>query len=152
MNASNAVRIPRRQACAWIGAVVSPTLLPTASAQGGAEALLEGRRFDTTAGLVGKPMHVPSDILSFQAGLFHSSDCDQYEYGKGRYSARSEGDAVHFEAETTSPSYGRNVWKGVVRGQAIEGEFVFHRKPTFWRPNPEPLVHWFKGPELPRRP
>lgn len=110
---------------------------------------LEGRRFDTQAGMAGKAAHVPSDILSFAGGLFHSSDCDQYEYGKGRYTSVAEADgSVRFEAETVSPSYGRNLWKGRVRGRSIEGEFVFLRKPTFWRPNPDPLPHWFKGHEV----
>ena len=110
---------------------------------------LEGRRFDTQAGLVGKTSHVPSDILSFAAGLFHSSDCDQYQYGKGRYTVHADPDgAIRFESLTESPTYGRNTWKGVVRGRSIEGEFVFHRKPTWWRPEPEPLVHWFKGHEI----
>jgi hypothetical protein len=35
-----------------------------------------------------------------------------------------------------------------VRGRSIEGEFIFYRKPTWWRPDPEPLPHWFKGPEV----
>jgi hypothetical protein len=34
--------------------------------------------------------------------------------------------AVHFEAETLSPTYGRDVWTGVVRGNAIEGEVALH--------------------------
>ena len=110
---------------------------------------LEGRRFDTQAGLAGKPAHVPSDILSFAAGLFHSADCDQYQYAKGRYTSAAETDgSVRFEVETISPSYGRNVWSGRVRGRSIEGEFVFHRKATWWRQNPEPLTHWFKGHEI----
>lgn len=110
---------------------------------------LEGRRFDTQAGMAGKAAHVPSDILSFSGGLFHSSDCDQYEYGKGRYTSTAEADgSIRFEAETVSPTYGRNVWKGRVRGRSVEGEFIFHRKPTFWRPNPDPLPHWFKGHEI----
>lgn len=110
---------------------------------------LDGRRFDTQAGMRGKAAHVPSDILSFAGGLFHSSDCDQYEYGKGRYSRSVEADgSIRFEAETVSPSYGRNTWKGVVRGRSIEGEFIFYRKPTWWRPEPDPLPHWFKGHEV----
>jgi hypothetical protein len=110
---------------------------------------LEGRRFDTQAGMAGKPGHVPSDILSFAGGLFHSSDCDQYAYGKGRYTTRVESDgSIRFEARTESPTYGHNVWSGRVRGRSIEGEFVFHRKPTFWRPSPDPLPHWFKGHEV----
>jgi hypothetical protein len=110
---------------------------------------LAGRRFDTQAGMQGKAAHVPSDILSFAGGLFHSSDCDQYEYGKGRYTSSVEADgSIRFDAVTESPRYGRNEWKGRVRGRNIEGEFVFHRKPTWWRPNPDPLPHWFKGHEV----
>lgn len=110
---------------------------------------LDGRRFDTQAGMAGKPAHVPSDILSFADGLFHSSDCDQYAYGKGRYTRSIEADgAIRFEAQTESPTYGRNVWRGVIRGRRIEGEFVFHRKSTWWRLNPEPLPYWFTGHEV----
>jgi hypothetical protein len=143
--------VSRRESAIWLVAVTCTAAAPRALAQAASKEGLDGRRFDTTAGMTGKPAHVPSDILSFEGGLFHSSDCDQYEYGKGRYSTRRDGDAIHFEAQTESASYGRNVWKGVVRGDTIEGEFVFHRKPTWWRPNPEPLPHWFKGKELPAR-
>lgn len=117
---------------------------PCAAAQG----LLDGRRFDAQAGYVGKPAHVPKDIISFDGGRFHSSDCDQYGYDKGAYRAVAQGDAIAFEAETVSPEYGRNTWKGIVRGDRIEGTFTYHRKPTWWRPNPEPLEHWFRGPAM----
>jgi hypothetical protein len=110
---------------------------------------LDGRRFDAQAGYTGKAAHVPSDIISFAEGRLHSSDCDQYGYDKGVYRATRQGDAIAFEAETVSAQYGRNTWKGVVRGDAIEGTFVFHRKPTWWRPNPEPLEHWFRGKAVP---
>ena len=148
MNAINALPISRRAALAWFASALSLGAGAAQAQQSSTAGPLEGRRFDTQAGMAGKTAHVPSDILSFAGGLFHSSDCDQYEYGKGRYTARAEGDAIHFEAETTSPTYGRNTWKGVVRGDSIEGEFVFHRKPTFWRSNPDPLPHWFKGKEV----
>lgn len=142
--------ISRRSVCldAWRTAVLL-LLAPVWPRLGVASDGLEGRRFDTQAGMQGKAAHVPSDILSFAGGLFHSSDCDQYEYGKGRYTSRVEADgSIRFEAVTESPSYGRNEWKGRVRGRNIEGEFVFLRKPTWWRPNPDPLPHWFKGHEV----
>ena len=110
-----------------------------------AQSPLDGRRFDTQAGYTGKPAHVQQDILSFAGGRFHSSDCDQYGYDKGEYRSEPAGDAVRFEVETRSNEYGRNVWKGVVKGDEIEGTMVFHRRPTWWRPNPAPLEHWFKG-------
>ncbi len=140
--------LPRRQALAAMVAIPALGSLLLLSPRAFAQTSLDGRRFDTTAGMAGKPAHVPSDILSFSEGLFHSSDCDQYAYGKGRYSAKAEGDAIYFEAVTESPTYGRNTWKGWVRGPLIEGQFTFHRKPTWWRPNPEPLEHWFKGTAL----
>jgi len=110
-----------------------------------AQGALDGRKFDTQAGLTGKPAHIQKDILSFQDGKFHSSDCDQYGYGKGTYKTSTDGTAVNFEVETLSDSYGRNVWKGVIRGDTIEGTMIFYRKPTWYRSNPEPLEHWFKG-------
>lgn len=114
---------------------------PLASAQ----ALLDGRKFNTEAGYTGKPAHVKEDILTFQSGKFHSSDCDQYGYNRGDYRATAQGTGVAFDVETVSEQYGRNVWKGVVTGDSIEGVMLFYRKPTFWRPNPDPLEHWFKG-------
>lgn len=121
-------------------------LAPLAAA---AQGLLDGRRFDTQAGFTGKAAHIPKDILSFADGKFHSSDCDQYGYNRGDYRSTREGDAITFETETMSEQYGRNTWKGTIRGDTIEGVMVFHRKPTWWRSNPEPLEHWFKGRAIP---
>ena len=126
-------------------ALVLLCLIPFIAAAQGA---LDGRRFDTQAGMTGKPAHIAKDILSFTDGKFHSSDCDQYGYDRGAYRATSDGGAMTFEVETRSEQYGRNVWKGVVRGDTVEGTMVFYRKPTFFRPNPEPLEHWFKGKAL----
>ena len=126
-------------------ALVLLCLIPFMAAAQGA---LDGRRFDTQAGMTGKPAHIAKDILSFTDGKFHSSDCDQYGYDRGAYRASSDGGAMTFEVETRSEQYGRNVWKGVVRGDTVEGTMVFYRKPTFFRPNPEPLEHWFKGKAL----
>ena len=113
------------------------------------QALLDGRKFNTEAGYTDKPAHVKEDILSFQDGKFHSSDCDQYGYNRGDYRATTQAGPVAFEVETVSEQYGRNVWKGVVTGNTVEGTMVFYRKATFWRPHPEPLVHWFKGKAMP---
>jgi hypothetical protein len=124
---------------------LSTLLLVLVAPLAGAQSVLDGRKFDTQAGFVGKPAHVKQDILSFDAGMFRSSDCDQYGYGTGKYVVRGEGNATAFEVETISAEYGRNIWKGVVKSDAIEGTMVFYRKPTWWRPNPEPLEHWFKG-------
>ena len=123
-------------------ALVLLCLIPFIAAAQGA---LDGRRFDTQAGCTGKPAHISKGILSFAEGKFHSSDCYQYGYDRGAYRATIDGGAVAFEVETHSDEYGHNVWKGVVRGDTVEGTMMFHRKPTWFRPNLGPLEHWFKG-------
>jgi hypothetical protein len=108
-------------------------------------AALDGKAFVADAGLKGKDADEKGDVITFRDGKFHSSACDQWGYGKGAYRASAAGDAVSFEAETTSEKDGRLVWKGTVRGDTIEGTFVHHRKGWLLNPNPEPQEHWFKG-------
>ena len=115
---------------------------PNAAAQA---AGLEGKVFIADAGPKGKPADEKGDVITFSGGTFHSSVCDQWGYNKGTVAATQEGDVIRFETETRSDSDGRLVWRGVVTGSVIEGTFVHYRKPAWYRPNPEPLEHWFKG-------
>ena len=108
-------------------------------------ATLDGRAFVAEAGEKGKEADEKGDVITFQGGRFHSSACDQFGYGKGAYRAVAAGDAITFETETASEKDGRLVWKGTVRGDAIEGTFVHYRKGWLLNPNPEPVEHWFKG-------
>ena len=107
--------------------------------------LLDGKVFIADAGEKGKAPDEKGDVITFQDGLFHSSACDQWGYGKGQYKAVVEGEVINFETETTSPKDGRLVWKGTVKGDTIEGIFTHYRKPTWWRKNPAPIEHWLKG-------
>ena len=115
---------------------------PAAFAQ---TAALDGKAFVADAGMKGKDADEKGDTLSFAGGMFHSSACDQYGYGKAAYKATQVGDAIQFEAETMSEKDGRLTWKGTVRGSDIEGTFVHHRKGWLLNPNPDPQEHWFKG-------
>ena len=108
-------------------------------------ATLDGKAFVADAGEKGKPADEKNDVITFAGGTVHSSACDQYGYGKGNYKAVAAGDAMSFEAETTSEKDGRMVWKGTVRGSDIEGTFVHYRKGWLLNPNPDPIEHWFKG-------
>ncbi len=119
-----------------------PLVATHAAAQG---ANLDGKVFVADAGEKGKTADEKGDIITFKDGKFHSSSCDQYGYGKGNYKTAAQGDAITFEAETTSDKDGRLAWKGVVRGDAIEGTFTHYRKGGFFNPNPAPIEHWFKG-------
>ncbi len=115
---------------------------PTAAAQA---STLDGKVFVADAGEKGKDADEKGDIITFKDGKFHSSSCDQYGYGKGNYKSAAQGDAITFEAETTSDKDGRLAWKGVVRGDTIEGIFTHYRKGGFFNPNPAPIEHWFRG-------
>ena len=115
---------------------------PTAAAQA---STLDGKVFVADAGEKGKDADEKGDIITFKDGKLHSSSCDQYGYGKGSYKSAAQGDAITFEAETTSDKDGRLAWKGVVRGDTIEGTFTHYRKGGFFNPNPAPIEHWFKG-------
>ena len=115
---------------------------PSAVAQ---SAGLEGKVFIADAGPKGKPADEKGDVITFAGGTFHSSMCDQWGFNKGIVAAVQRGDSIQFETETRSDSDGRLVWRGVVTGSVIEGTFVHYRKPAWYRPDPEPLEHWFKG-------
>lgn len=108
-------------------------------------AVLDGKIFIADAGEKGKPADEKADVITFKDGKFHSSQCDQYGYGKSDYKTSTQGEVITFEAETNSDKDGRLVWRGNVRGNAIEGTFIHHRKGSFFNANPTPIEHWFKG-------
>ncbi len=106
---------------------------------------LDGKAFVGEAGEKGKPADEKNDIITFADGKFHSSACDQWAFSKGDYTAKTDGDATVFEVETVSDKEGRLKWTGTLKGGVLEGSFVHYRKPAWYRPNPEPIEHWFKA-------
>src|SRR5262245_52135245 len=109
---------------------------------------LDGRRFAGETGEKGKAKGDKEDFL-FADGRFDPLGCHQWGFSAAPYTARSEGGAVHFEAETVSPKEGSMVWKGQVHRDILEGTMVWRKA------GQEPIESWFKG-ELqqrgPRRP
>ncbi len=106
---------------------------------------LDGKVFVGEAGVKGKPADETNDIITFADGKFHSSVCDKWGFNKGSYQARPDGEATVFEVETVSETDGSLKWNGRLSGGVLEGTFVHHRKPAWYRPNPEPIEHWFKA-------
>ena len=106
---------------------------------------LDGKVFIADAGVKGKPADEKDDIITFANGTFHSSVCDKYGFNKGEYTAKVDGGVTTFESETKSDKEGSLKWKGTIKDGVIEGTFVHYRKPVWYRPNPEPIEHWFKG-------
>ena len=102
------------------------------------QGILDNKTFVGEVGKVGETKG-DTDTFTFQNGKFHSSACDSYKFGKGMYQAQTQGDAVTFEAETESPTDGTMTWKGMVKGNMLEGTA------TWLKDGKAPVENWFKG-------
>jgi hypothetical protein len=115
------------------GTVSTDSTIPKAAANGG---LLDGRQFK--AGIIradaendGKQPTL-GDELIFSNGKFSSAVCKRYNFAEAPYWVRVEGDQVHFLAELTSPTDGKMVWKGTVRGDTLEGTMRWTKERWYW--------------------
>lgn len=105
---------------------------------------LDGKTFVVETGEKGKSGG-DRDTLTFKDGSFRSAGCDQYGFGDGAYTSTANGDAIQFEAVTTSPTKGKMTWKGTVQGDKIEVGYVWVDASHWYKPNPKPLEKWAKG-------
>lgn len=103
--------------------------------------ILDGKKFIGPTGEKGKKIH-HEDVLSFSDGQFTSAECFQFGFTGGPYTATVEGDTIHFQAETTSPTHGKMVWKGTLKGDAIDVTYSWTKERWFWTTFRE---YWFKG-------
>jgi hypothetical protein len=88
---------------------------------------LDGRSFEGVFIERGKTSG-DADTITFKSGRFRSSACDQYGYGDAPYTATSDGETLRFEAQTTSPKYGKLLWSGSVRGAKLDATVMMERK------------------------
>lgn len=72
------------------------------------------------------------DQLAFSDGKFSSAICRRYNFADAPYWVRTEGGEVHFLAELTSPTDGRMVWKGTIRGDTLEGTMRWTKQRWYW--------------------
>jgi hypothetical protein len=91
------------------------------------KAPLEGSTFYVDLAPKGKPAYA-KDTLTFANGFFHSSECDQYGFQKGKYSAKKNRNVIEFETETRSAKEGVMRWKGTVNGDDINIEYVWEKR------------------------
>ena len=105
---------------------------------------LDGKTFVVETGEKGKSGG-DKDTLTFKDGSFRSAGCDQYGFGDGAYTSTGNGDAIQFEAVTTSPTKGKMTWKGTVTGDKIEVGYVWVDASHWYKPDPKPLEKWAKG-------
>ncbi len=103
--------------------------------------LLDGKDFIGPTGEKGKKTH-HEDVLVFKDGLFTSSMCFEYGFTGGPYTAWAEGDLIHFEAETHSPTHGKMNWKGTMDDDTMVVDYSWTKKRWLWTTYRE---YWFKG-------
>lgn len=125
-----------------LAALVFMLAAPLAAAQAAA---LDGKKYIGNIGDKGKQADETGAAFTFADGTFRSSVCDKYGFEKGAYTTTKDGDSIRFEAKTVSAEYGTNAWRGTIKGNEIEGVFVWHKKPSFFNKQPEPVERWFKA-------
>jgi hypothetical protein len=106
-----------------------------------APGILDGKKFVGLTGEKGKKVH-HEDILSFSEGKFTSSACFKYGFGSGPYTATLDGDAIHFQAETVSPTHGKMVWQGTLKDGTLEVDYSWTKERWLWTTFRQ---YWFKG-------
>lgn len=130
-----------------LAACLSPT--PTAAEESTSTAsdnivashILDGKTFIGPTGEKGKKVH-HEDVLRFSGGKFTSSECFQYGFKGGPYTTTIEGNTIHFQAETISPTHGKMVWQGTLKGDTLEVTYTWTKERWFWTTFRE---YWFKG-------
>jgi hypothetical protein len=102
---------------------------------------LDGKQFVGPTGEKGKKVD-HEDVLSFSDGKFTSSACFQYGFKSGPYTATVEGDSIHFQAETVSPTHGKMEWKGTLKDGILDVAYSWTKERWLWTTHRE---YWFTG-------
>ena len=106
-----------------------------------ASGVLDGKEFVGPTGEKGKKVH-HEDVLIFNDGKFTSSECFQYGFKGGPYTATVEGDSIHFHAVTVSPTHGKMEWKGTLKDGTLDVIYTWTKERWLWTTFRE---YWFKG-------
>ena len=102
-------------------------------------ATLDGKTFVGESGEKGKTK-ADKDTVKFAAGRFRSVACDAYGFGDAPYVATTAPDgSISWTAETASPKEGKIQWKGKVKGDKLEGPYVWMKA------GQAPIEYWMKA-------
>ena len=105
--------------------------------------LLDGKTFTGFNGEKGQPLDPnEAEEIVFDNGRFISTTCNRYNFSDVVYSASQDGDSIHFQAVTLSPTHGKIAWQGTVHGDQAEVTFVWTKERWYWNTHRE---YWFKG-------
>lgn len=72
------------------------------------------------------------DVVSFRQGKFHSVTCERFGFGAMPYWVRTEGDTIHFLAESAHPDNGSMRFKGTIRAGRAEWKAVWTKERWYW--------------------
>ena len=106
-----------------------------------ASEILDGKKFVGPTGEKGKKVD-HEDVLSFSDGTFTSSACLPFGFESGPYTATVEGDSIHFQAVTLSPTHGKMEWKGTFKDGTLDVTYSWTKERWLWTTHRE---YWFKG-------
>jgi len=127
---------------ALVGIVVAMLAFWAVGQVQAAKGILDGKTFVGPKGHKGEKA-TGVEELTFRDGKFYSIPCAQWGFGGGDYSVKVEGEIIYFEATTLSAKHGKMVWKGTVRGDEVEGTYIWTKKRWYWKDAYE--ENWFKG-------
>jgi hypothetical protein len=99
---------------------------------------LDGKTFVAQTGEQGKPGEA-KDTLVFRDGKMRSTACDAYGFGEGAYTSMSHPGMFMVHARTESAKEGVIVWNCTVRGDALDGTYVWSK------PGQKDITYWIKG-------
>jgi len=104
-----------------------------------AKVWFDGKNFVGEIGKKGEAK-ADKDEFIFKNGKFRSTACDPYGFRPGAYRAvGGTNEPTKFEAICTSPTDGKMTWRGMVKGDQIEGTALWEK------PGQAPVENWFKG-------
>ncbi|MDQ6893799.1 MAG: hypothetical protein M3167_14100 [Acidobacteriota bacterium] len=106
-------------------------------------ATLDGKTFAGESAEKGKTK-MDKDTVTFAGGRFRSQACDAYGFGDAPYVATTAPDgSISWSAETASAKEGKIQWKGKVKGDKLEGTYVWIKA------GQAPIEYWMKATTAP---
>lgn len=119
--------------------IVSLVLLAPPALSADAKGALDGKSYSVDMNKKGDAKS-EKDGLVFKDGTFRSTGCDAYGFTAVAYQTKPGADgATEFTATATSAKEGKMEWKGVAKGDTVEGTAV-------WTKDGQPAEDYvFKG-------
>jgi hypothetical protein len=113
------------------GLVAIIMLFVAGSSLEAAEGVLDGKTFVGQSGEKGAEAD-GVDEVRFKNGKLFSVGCAEWGFEKSDYTTKAEGDRITFESEMTSTKHGKIVWKGSVKGDAIDATYTWTKERWWW--------------------